>query len=336
MRYFIIIALVLFASCKPDLVKPDFTTGHIDTTDIALTADHDTAFANGLATVKLQLKINITVLGKYKTATFTVNPVGRFSSGGTEMSTAIDADGHATVYINSPQEGIANVKATIGDYTIQKNIVFSKFALTDTLSIAIISDNIPADNYTYAHIQVKANNPDLMKSIKSITFKTDKGKFANGDVSYTTNTGVDGTADAYLKHNIAERAIVTATIAGTYTREATVNFIPAWPDALSVEPAQSTMARIPGTHIDITSKLTRQYGMPSQGLTVHFRDSSSSSPTTHPGTFLATTRSNADGIATTQYHLQDTASVTGYIYIISYIDTGKNNNIIAVNRILLQ
>lgn len=336
MRYFIIIALVLFASCKPDLIKPDFTTGHIDTDDIALTAEQDTAFADGLATVKLQLKINTTVLGKYKTATFTINPVGRFSSGGTEMSTAIDADGHATVYINSPQEGIANVKATIGDYTIQKNIVFSKFALTDTLSVAIISDNVPADNYTYAHIQVKANNPHLMKSIRSITFKTDKGRFANGDVSYTTNTGVDGTADAYLKHNIAERAIVTATITGTYTREATVYFIPAWPDALSVEPVQSTMARIPGTHIDITSKLSRQYGTPSQGLPVRFRDSSTSSPATHPGTFLATTRSDAGGIVNTQYHLQDTTAITGYIYIIGYIDTGSSNTVVGINRILLQ
>lgn len=338
MKYLIISSLLLIASCsdKEELSAPDLRVQQISADDLKISVDNATALADGTATIKATLEAKANVVARYSNIIFSITPVGRFVNGDTVYSTVLDVSGHANALVRSSgQEGTAVIKATIGGYTVQSIVAFTRPPLTDTLNLSIITDNVPADNYSYAHLHVAATNSDVLLKMKTITFQTDKGSFANGQTSYTMNAGLNGLADAYLRHSKAERAAVTATIAGAYTRQASVNFVQAWPNTLTIDPAAGTLARVPGTTLGITARLTRSYGTPTEGAKVIFRDSAASTGGS-VGTFLATTASNTSGQVATTYSLQDTSfSRGGYIYLIGTVDTG-GGIIRGINKIWVQ
>lgn len=325
MKYLLILLPILLClSCKKEHqeLKPGFDVSANPQVNI-----------NGI----MQRSIRISVDGRYAdsnvSADLELAPFGRFSNGDS-IQTLIIRNGVANVMITASQEGTTYLNVSIKGQTKTIPLTFSIAATAiDTLTIDTVTGNVPADDYSYAHIRVRANDTNLLKTMKTITFKTDKGKFANGDMTYTTNISLDGSANAYLKHNVAERAIVTATVGSTYTKELSVNFTPALPHHVFIDLTQSTIDRLPGATAPLSARLTRDKGKPSEGQTVFFSDSTAAGNSA--GIFLQTTASGKDGIATTTYSLQDT-TYKGYIYLIGKIATGNGDTVRGTNRILVQ
>ncbi len=327
-----ILMFVLAACHEEDLVTPDLKILQIDTNQVHLTVSETSVPADGIATIQVRFS-SAGVRKNFSSVVFSISPIGTFASGDTIITAPLDINGNAGVLVRSAgKEGIAFVRAIIGGYTLLQQVTFTHPRLTDTLNLAVTIDNVPADDYSYAHLRVSAASPDTILRMKTVTFQADRGVFANGQTSFTTNAGLNGVGDAYLRYNKAERALVNATIAGAYTRQASVNFVRAWPNTLSIEPTAGTIVRVPGTTIGVNARLTRIYGLPTAGIPVTFRDSSSIGSV---GTFLNSGTSNSAGTATTTYVLQDTSFIRGYIYIIGVVDTG-GGVVRGVNKIWVQ
>lgn len=212
-----------------------------------------------------------------------------------------------------------------------KTPVIETQAITaDNFVMYVTKDKPPADNYTYAEITIITQ--DLPPDYRALTATTDKGSFSNGASSYTRQLSVADTTRLYLRYNKAEIARVTASINNSSQRESFVNFLPAWPDLILIDPSVDTLPRRLSATAAIKATLTRSTGTVSDGQTIMFYDSTAATGTS-AGIFVNTTPVTG-GQASTQYWLQDTA-YKGIVYIKGYVltDIGK---VVGVNRILVQ
>ncbi len=187
---------------------------------------------------------------------------------------------------------------------------------TANLQLAVTIDNVPADDYSYAVLTATTG----IQANHNVVFTTDRGHFSNGLTSYTAVATVAQPAKAYLKHNTAESALVSASVSNQNTSEAWVNFLPAYPAFITVNPAVSTLpAALTSTTI-VNSQLIRLNGNVSEGMTVTYRDSIAIPGGGSIGTFLNNAPANATGNATVQYWLQNN-TYHGFVYIIAEVVT---------------
>lgn len=185
-----------------------------------------------------------------------------------------------------------------------------------TLQLEVSTDNVTADNYTYATITATT----AIQNNESIVFTTDKGIFSNGETIYTINALSGEPVRAYLKCNKAEMARVTATISNSTVKEVLVNFVPAYPTSIIVNPSVSTL---PAAFISTTlvnTKLIRLNGNVSEGMVATYKDSTGIPDGTSIGVFLNNSFADAQGNAVVQYWLQDD-TYHGFLYIIVEIET---------------
>lgn len=184
------------------------------------------------------------------------------------------------------------------------------------LQLTVSNDNVPADNTSYATISAAT----ALQSNTTVVFTTDKGVFSNGDTTYTAVVMPGESTNAYLRYNKAEIAKVTATISNQDTKETLINFLPAYPDTILVNPAVSTLPAAFTSTTLINTKLIRLNGTVSEGMVVTYRDSIGVPGGGSIGTFLNKTSADAQGNAVVQYWLQDD-SYHGFVYIISEVTT---------------
>lgn len=205
-------------------------------------------------------------------------------------------------------------------------------AIDDTLLVLATKNNVPADNYSYAEISVVIKKRPIITD--QVVLTTDKGSFANGNTTYTVNVSSNDTVKAYLKYNKAEVARVTASLFGRDTKEVFINFLPAYPSQILISPDSVALPAAFTSKTTITSKLTRQQGLPTEGLLISYYDSAAVTGLRSVGAFFNNTYSNAQGVSTVEYKLQDT-SYHGFVYIKGYLnsDTGK---VIASNRVFIR
>jgi hypothetical protein len=335
MKYtIIIIAIFSLLSCssdRQDLTTPSLQNDPIDANDIILTSAPDSVLADGRTFGEVQLKVSSKISSKYKDVTFQISPIGKFNNDSGTLKFTLDINGEARVFVKSDVAGIAYVKSLIGNISKIVTVKFYKNSF-DTLKIFLGSNNIPADNYSYAEIIALTNNLNPVN--RSITFVADKGLFSNNNSTYTLQAGANDTTRAFLKYNKAEIVRVTATVAGTYSKEIFINFVTAFPTQILVEPDSAVLTRTYTAKTKITSRLLRAFGFATEGQVVHFYDSTASTPLRSIGIFLNSTISNSSGTATAEYRLQD-ITYSGFVYIKSYVET-PGGRVYGGNIILIQ
>ncbi len=253
--------------------------------------------------------------------------VGHFANGTKAIKVPIDFDACAVVQISHTEPGQAFVTAKVGIYTKTIDLLFT---LPTELITFDVGDTVPADNFSEIEIKAKVNGISLTNEM--IVFNTNRGTFQDGNTTMSIPILVDSTASVYLKHTLGENAVITATLLGqTYQTVAVFNH--AWPDVVLVEPAQSTVSNMPGSVAEVSAKLFRTMGTASPGTIISWSDSTSTGIS--PGIFLNSLPSDMSGLATTEYHLQDTL-FSGYTYLIATIDSPlgivKNYNRIFVTN----
>lgn len=333
--YYILIAIILLYSCSDkveDLKDPNLKVETLAPGDVQLTVTGDNIPADGKTFSEIKMKVNRAAETDSKEVTFDISPVGKFSNGATSIKLTLDANGEARVFASSSTDGVAYVKATVGEVSQTVVVKFLKPAtpVVDTLKLSVVRELVPADNYAYVEIQAVVEDPEVLKEMKTIKFITDKGTFPNDTKEYTITLGLDGVAKAYIKHNRAEMVRVTATVGNSYSKELNIRFIPSLPEQIFIEPSVASMVADPAAKSVIKARLVRSQGSVSEGQTVYFYDSTVNGSV---GIFLNTTRSGTNGEATTEYWLQDT-SYRGYVYIKGYVNT-DTGRVLGMSRILI-
>jgi hypothetical protein len=203
---------------------------------------------------------------------------------------------------------------------------------TPVVTATVKSDGVVADNYTNAEIQLQVKLDTGLS--RSFVLTTDKGSFSNDSKSVTVFAGSDGLASAYLKDNRAELVNVTITnIEINYSKTISVQFVAALPDQILIEPDAAVVANSASAKVSIKATLLRKTGTVSVSQALTFGDLTTTGNKSI-GIFLNSTLSNADGIVTVQYFLQDT-TYKGYVNISGTIIDGTKT-ISGTSRILVK
>jgi hypothetical protein len=321
MKYYLFIFLmVLLAACddREELVSPSLQNPPIDSTEIVMSSIPDSVLASEGSYGQVVIKVSENILSKYRNVSLQISPIGKFNNDSTTITMPIDINREARVFVKSGQPGIAYVKATIGSASRTTFVKFYK-PLFDTLQLVLGSNNVPADNASYA--EIVAISKHLDPANRTITFSSDKGVFSNGNNTYSITAGANDTTRAYLKHNSPDIARVTAVVSGSYSKEVFVSFSTAFPQHALLETDSSVLTPTLTAATNVTVQLMRSPGIVSNGQVVHFYDSAAvSPPLLSLGSFFNVTVSDNTGKATAQYRMQ-TTGYTGLLYIKCYVET---------------
>lgn len=322
MKYIIIffIAAILTGCGKEvlELNQPQLQNPPVDPNDVLISFLGDSIPADGKSFGEVSLKVSSTVLAKYKEANFQVFPIGKFNNDSTTTKLTLDINGEARIFVKSDIAGLAYVKTTINNLSKTTVVKFYKSNF-DTLQLSLVNNIVPADNYSYA--EIRAVTKGLNPNNRSITFVTDKGLFSNNSNTYTLQTGANDTTRAYVRYSKTDLVKITATVAGTYSRELYINFAPAYPTQLQVDMDSVFLTRTFTAKTKVTVRLLRSFGTASEGQIVHYYDSvAAPGPLRSIGNFFNATISNAAGSSTAEYRLMD-ITYSGFVYIKSYVET---------------
>jgi hypothetical protein len=200
------------------------------------------------------------------------------------------------------------------------------------VSLSLVKDSLPADNYTLAEIKLTLATNDFTAGTQ-IAFKTDDGSFANGSKSYVITAASSGTFSAYLKSDTATASNVSVVINNNFSGTTQVHFRPAPPDNTTLEPDMAIVQDKSTSKVNLTAILSRTIGTPSKGQGLTFYDSTAIGGKS-VGLFTNATLSNSANVVTAEYLLQDT-TYKGYIYLKGYALNGKIK-VIGITRILVQ
>lgn len=133
-----------------------------------------------------------------------------------------------------------------------------------SIELIVTKNNVPADNYTFGEISAVTKFRPNANDI--IVFKANKGVFSNNSNTYSVNVSSNDTTRAFLKYNNSDIVRVAATIYNKYSKEVFVNFLTSFPTQILVSPDSSTLQPLFTSKCNITSKLTRQVGSVSEGI----------------------------------------------------------------------
>lgn len=205
---------------------------------------------------------------------------------------------------------------------------------TNDVELFITKNNIPADDYTYAEIALKINK--RLFTNNEIVFATDRGTFTNNSNKYVVVSSINDTVFVYIKHSKSESIRLTANVFGNYFKEIIVTFIPALPDKIYINSNANSLPSSFSSRAQITAKLIKLIGTVSEGQSVTFYDSIENCVSANcVGAFFNTTLSDNNGLASSEYLLQD-KNFHGLVYIIGSIQTSSGMIIRGYNRILIE
>lgn len=199
------------------------------------------------------------------------------------------------------------------------------------LNLSVVKNNAAADGSDYVELLFKAG-PSVSKKFNEVTFSiSPAGKFLNGATSQKVTLDVNGESRVFAVSTLPGVSTVTATVGGE-SKSAAVNFQTSWPQFIQIESDSSFLAPAAGIKTFVRAKLLRNPGIVTPGLTVRFYDSTAAGASV--GIFLNTVPSNANGIASTEYYIQN-LNFHGPVYIKGYVDT-PGGRVAGVNSIVIR
>lgn len=224
------------------------------------------------------------------------------------------------MYFNSPIKGLTILFLVFfaNSCSNEPDELKSPLPSDSSIDLIVTKNNVLSDNYSFAEVSAITKFRPTANDI--IVFKTDKGVFSNNSSTYSVNVSSNDTTKAFIKYNKPDVVRVTATIYNKYSKEVYVKFLTSFPSQILISPDSSSLQSSFTSKCLIKSRLLRQFGNVSEGLTVNYYDSTGTSSGGSIGTFLINTYSDSQGQATVEYWLQDT-TYHGFVFIKSYIDT---------------
>ncbi len=183
----------------------------------------DTVVADSMTFATVKLVVGADLYTKFRQASFSISPVGKFSNDSSNITVPIGIVKTAYTKVFSNQIGWAHITAVVGNIVTVDSVYFAQSIDTITLTATNLVDT--ADNYSYATIVARTANIIPLRKSQAITFYSNRGTFANGQNTFTTNLMIDSVdtnhmyyvAQAYLKDNRVETAAVSASISNVVT-----------------------------------------------------------------------------------------------------------------------
>jgi hypothetical protein len=193
-----------------------------------------------------------------------------------------------------------------------KNEPTPQLPLNTALELYPLSNNIPADNYTYVKIIAHIDSSLLNTANRNVTFNTNLGVFGGSGTSYSTAFGDSGNAICYLKSNTIGIATITANIGSNLLiNSTTISFTTAYPDSVYLALSSPTMKANSSSTETITASLLRTKGAPTNNIFVAF--SAINNIGKGIGTFYNIQPNNITSSPSAMFSLQADSTYTGYI-----------------------
>jgi hypothetical protein len=203
-------------------------------------------------------------------------------------------------------------------------------AAIDANGNVVVSDSIPADNYTYAEIRAAVDS-SVVDTTTTIAFATDNGTFSVGGTSATAKIDIHGNAYAYLKSKSILAAHVQATVGANYTQNITIQFTTSYPDTIFLNLPDSATDDL-ANRVNFTTTLYKRLGSVSPGLSVNYNASTQSGAAI--GMFARIIPSDTTGSVSGEFWL-DSASYAGFIYIQAFLVTRASDSIKTTGKMLI-
>jgi hypothetical protein len=212
-----------------------------------------------------------------------------------------DGSGRALIELVSSQRvGTAVVTAapqTAPGVRVQLAISFVAAPPDETLQFVAAPQRAPADGKTLTTFTVRVS-PSIPQAARQVTFTATGATFSNGQNSVVVNVDAGNQASADLQSpSTIGTSRVLATINGV-TREVSVRFERALPDAIVVTANPDVVAASDTAKIVITATLLRDIGSVTDGTLVMFRAERNGAPV---GRFTNITRTT-NGMATADFY----------------------------------
>lgn len=337
MKYFkvLLFAAVFFTACSDDreqLVQPSLQNDLIDSTEIMLSRFSETVVVAPDSFGQLIVKVSPEILKKHSDVVFQIFPIGTFNNDSIILRMKLDITGEARAIVKCLTPGVAYIRATVGNASRTTSVTFKKPEF-DTLKLFVQTDNVPADNISYAEIYAVTKNLDPAN--RSIIFTADKGVFSNGEATYTIQAGANDTTRAFIRYSRADRIRIVATASAKYSKEIFLNFSTAYPKNIRIETDSAVLTPTLTAFTPVTVQLTRDPGTVSPGQVTHFYDSVAvGGGRQSAGSFFNVTTSDETGKTFAQYRIQRT-DYAGLLYIKCYVETPAGR-IYGENTVVIQ
>ena len=202
----------------------------------------------------------------------------------------------------------------------------------DDFILSVTKDNVPADDYSYAAVDIELKPTAIAAKGVILTLITDNAIFSNGQKTISFPVSADTRISVNLKSDRAESAVVRLNVGEKFTKAINVRFIDALAEALILESSQPSLSHKSASAVSLKASLSRINGKTTNAQLVNYYDSAATGAK-NVGTFLNVTRSDATGISGADYFLQDT-TYRGFVYLKGFVGTGPNK-VIATTRILI-
>lgn len=197
----------------------------------------------------------------------------------------------------------------------------------EVLALSVSAPSAPADGTTVLQITGFVD-PDTRGDRRQLTFSVSGGVLTEGDGKTVAVTAdEDGAAQVGLRAPTDPGVARIRLTVGSITRQDSVLFTRAVPDAITVEPERFAIAAGLQNEIRVTVQLRRALGRVSPGTPVAFR-AFRAGTTIEVGRFGVPSLSDANGVVTVRYTPGDT-SYRGPVRIVA-IFTGEGGGPVVI------
>ena len=274
----------------------------------------DSAFAHGLGLVPFTVRIAPELEGDERQVLFETSG-GTFPFGSDTSRVQIvqaDAEGLATAHLRTPEQvGEALVRARVMTFSQERVIRFVPAPTDSVLRFVEAPEVAPADGQSLSRFSVEISPLLQQDEDRTVVFLTTLGNFVLPDDDGSTvsvRADADGVATAFLRSpNQFDEAFVQASVKG-FKQQQMLQFDWAGPDSIIVRSELNRLSLAVGEQVQIEAELIRLAGrgQVTENLEVTFAVADSLGKPLDGARFVDVTRTNAQGLASAVFAVDDT------------------------------
>lgn len=295
------------------VIRIDFAEVPAETL-LAFVDPPDSAFAHGLSLVPVTVRIGAQLEEKRPEVRFeTTGGIFPFAGESSDVQIVrVEAGGRATAHLRSPEApGEVQIRASVAGFSQHHVIRFVPAPVESVLRFVGAHQAAPADGETLTGFTVAIAPPVQSLEDRTVVFTTTGGSFlfaTAGGATVSVRADADGEATAWLRSPIRFGEVVVRASVKGFTQDDRILFDWAGPDSIVVRPERSRLRLTTGEQMEVEAELIRfeQPGQVTENLPVRFAATDSLGRPLPGVRFLDVTRTDARGVATAVFVVEDT------------------------------
>jgi hypothetical protein len=269
-----------------------------------VTADPSTIRADGFSRARIDAVLASPGTTAQRAIAFTTTAGTLFgnNTSGARVEVTANEQGIASAFLQSDISArSAVVTVTARDHSQTLTVPFTDASPSDFISIRASNSSADADNDEL--VRITATVPrDLPTNKRTVTLRTSRGQFTNGQSIFEQAAGVNGEVSIDLKSDVPGVAIVSAAVEGARA-ETQVRFDVAMPTQINVTLLSATMTS-DGT-VGVRATLIRSSGRVQSGMFPVYTATTSTAELI--GNFTNIEPTNASQVSTATFNVGTTS-----------------------------